>query len=57
MQRDDNLFSVEDRGDDETYFINHSCDGNLRMKDAFTLIARTDINKDEEITADYALWE
>jgi hypothetical protein len=57
MQRDDNLFSVEDRGDDETYFINHSCDGNLRMKDAFTLIARIDINNDEEITADYALWE
>jgi hypothetical protein len=27
------------------------------MKDAFTLIARIDINNDEEITADYALWE
>ncbi|EKD25266.1 MAG: Nuclear protein SET [uncultured bacterium (gcode 4)] len=57
MQRDDDLFSIEDRGDDDGYFVNHSCDGNLRMTEAFTLAARRDINKDEEITADYALWE
>lgn len=57
MQRDEDLFSIEERGDDQAYFINHSCDGNLWMKDAFTLIARVDINKDDEITADYALWE
>ena len=26
MQLDDNLYSVEERGDDRTYFMNHSCD-------------------------------
>ena len=57
MQRDTDLFSIEDRGDDDGYFVNHSCNGNLWMTDAFTLTARRDINKDEEITADYALWE
>jgi len=30
---------------------------NLWMKDAYTLIAKTDINRGEEITADYVLWE
>lgn len=57
MQRDENIFSVETRGNDDAYFINHSCNGNLWMKDACTLIARIKINKDDEITADYALWE
>ncbi|HEY1074493.1 MAG TPA: AAA family ATPase [Patescibacteria group bacterium] len=57
MQWDDNLFSIEDRGDDDAYFINHSCEPNLWMKDAYTLIARRDINPGEELTADYALWE
>ena len=57
MQWDDDLFSVEDRGDDQGYFINHSCDSNLWMQDAFTLIAKRDIIPNEEITADYALWE
>ena len=40
-----------------TYFTNHSCDPNIWMKDAVTLIARRDIQIDEELTADYALWE
>jgi uncharacterized protein len=57
MQWDDDLWSVEERGDDPTYFVNHSCDPNLWMQDAFTLIARKDIQRGEEITADYALWE
>ena len=57
MQWDDDLFSVEERGDDQGYFINHSCDANLWMEDAFTLIARREIDLGEEITADYALWE
>ncbi len=57
MQWDNNLFSFEDRGDDQTYFINHSCDSNLWMEDAFTLSAKRDIGEGEEITADYALWE
>ena len=57
MQRDEDLFSIEDRQEDDSYFINHSCNGNLWLKDAFTLAAKRDIEKDEEITADYALWE
>jgi len=57
MQWDEDLYSFEDRGDNASYFINHSCDSNLWMADAFTLIARRDIRQGEEITADYALWE
>lgn len=57
MQWDTDLYSVEDRGDDPAYFINHCCDGTLWMNDAFTLAARKDIAVGEEITADYALWE
>jgi len=57
MQLDDNLFSIEDHGDDLTYFMNHSCDPNVWMQDAVTLIARTDIQRGEELTADYAMWE
>jgi hypothetical protein len=57
MQWDDNLYSVEERGNDTGYFINHSCDPNIWMQDAFTLIARRAIQPGEELTADYALWE
>lgn len=38
MQWDIDLFSIEERGSDEGYFLNHSCDPNLWFKDAFTLI-------------------
>ena len=57
VQWDDNLFSIEDRGDDLGYFINHSCDPNAWMKDAFTIIAMRNIKIGEELTADYAIWE
>lgn len=57
MQWDDNLFSVEDRGDDLGYFINHSCDPNAWMKDAFTITAMRDIEIGEELTVDYVLWQ
>jgi len=57
MQFDDDLFSVEDRGETDTYFINHSCEPNVWMKDTFSLEAMRDINTGEELTADYALWE
>ncbi len=57
MQWDDDLFSVEDRGDDIGYYINHSCNANLWMQDAFTLVARIDIAEGQEITVDYALFE
>ncbi|MHA2255646.1 MAG: SET domain-containing protein [Candidatus Heimdallarchaeaceae archaeon] len=57
MQLDENLFSVEEEGEDPTYFMNHSCDPNVWMKDEVTLIARSDINIGEELTTDYALFE
>lgn len=57
MQWDKDLFSVETRGEDPTYNINHSCDPNAWMQDAFTLVASRPIATGEEITADYALWE
>jgi uncharacterized protein len=57
MQWDDDLWSIEVEGDDPVYSINHSCDPNVWMQDAYTLIARTDIQPGAEITADYALWE
>lgn len=57
LQWDDDLFSVEDRGDDMGYFINHSCDSNAWMKDAYALVAKRNIQVGEEVTADYALWE
>jgi hypothetical protein len=57
MQWDNDLYSIEDRGEDDGYFINHSCNSNLWMDGAFSLVARTDISEGEEATADYALWE
>jgi uncharacterized protein len=57
MQWDDELFSIEERGADDGYFINHSCDGNLWFRDAFTLEARKPIAQGEELTLDYALFE
>lgn len=57
LQWDDELFSIEERGEDDAYFINHSCDPNVWMDDAFTLTARRNIFLGEELTADYALWE
>ncbi len=57
MQFDDDLFTIEDRGDDLGYFINHSCDSNIWMSDISTLIAKRDIKIGEELTVDYALFE
>jgi len=57
MQWDDDLYSYEDRADDDGYFINHSCDPNIWMSDAYTLITSRDIKSGEELTVDYALFE
>lgn len=56
MHLDSDLYSVETRREDRSYFMNHSCDPNVWMSDAFTLEARKDIQKGEELTADYAMW-
>lgn len=37
--------------------LNHSCDSNLWMRDAITLVTRDVIEEDEELTLDGALWE
>jgi SET domain-containing protein len=57
MQWDDDLFSIEEKGGDDGYFLNHSCDSNLWLNDAFTLVARRAIERGEELTLDYALFE
>jgi hypothetical protein len=56
LQWDDDLYSYEIRGDDNGYSINHSCNSNLWMDDAYTFTARRDIQKGEELTIDYALF-
>jgi uncharacterized protein len=57
MQWDEGLFSIEHRGGDPGYFINHSCDPVLWFADAFTLQARRLILPGDELTLDYALFE
>lgn len=57
MQWDDDLFSIEEKEADDGYFLNHSCDSNLGFKNAFTLVARRDIEPGEELTLDYVLFE
>ena len=37
-------------------YLNHSCDANTWLTDAFTLTARRDIEPGEEITLDQATW-
>ena len=51
------IFSYKDRGDDPTYFHNHSCEPNTWMEDAVTLSARRNIRTNEELTIDYAMFE
>ncbi len=57
IQLDDDLYSIEERGEDQTYFMNHSCDPNVWMADAVTLVTRRGISPGEELTMDYALFE
>lgn len=38
-------------------YLNHSCDPNTWLVDAVTVVARRDINADEEITLDSATWD
>ncbi len=39
------------------YQMNHSCDSNVWMRDAVTLVTRDVVEEDEELTIDYAMWE
>ena len=56
MQWDDDIFSYETSENSDNYVINHSCDPNCWMIDAYTLTARRDIGTGEEITVDCALF-
>jgi len=56
MQWDDDVFSYETPNADPAFSINHSCDPNVWMEDAFTLTARRKISAGEELTTDYGLW-
>jgi uncharacterized protein len=51
------LASRADAPDHADQFLNHSCEPNVWMRDEVTLAARQDIAVEEELTADYALWE
>lgn len=57
MQWDSQVYSVETDDDDAAFKINHGCDPNIWMQDAFTIVARADIAAGVELLADYALWE
>ena len=38
-------------------YLNHSCNPNLWLVDALTIVARTYIEPDQELTFDYSTWE
>lgn len=57
MQWDVELFSIERRGGDPGYFINHCCDPTLWFRDVFMLEARRPVRPGDELTLDYALFE
>ena len=43
--------------DSPDYWLNHSCDPNAWLNDEIRLVARREIERGEEVMADYALWE
>lgn len=59
IQTDDDLFfaATEDKEFEDTDYINHSCDPNCGVRDSLKIVAMKDIEKDEEITFDYAMSE
>lgn len=57
VQWGEDLFSIEGDGDDPNYYINHSCDPNVWLINYFSLAAKRNIKKGEELTVDYSTWE
>ncbi len=59
IQVDEDLWSIEPKAapEDDTYFINHSCNPNVWMVDGITFVAARDIKTGEELTTDYSLFE
>ena len=56
MQWDEDLYTVSDSDVGLAYYVNHSCDPNTWMIDAFTLSAMTNIKPNTEISVDYSLF-
>src|SRR3989304_2506173 len=58
IQVEQDLWSVEPRAspEDDTYFINHSCNPNVWMDNGVTFSAKRNIRKGEELTVDYAMF-
>ena len=59
QQIDNNLWDVFDyitRNEDPSYNHNHSCSPNTWMKDEVTIIAKNNIDRNEELTIDYAMF-
>jgi len=56
MQWDDDLFSHPTGGEETAYRINHCCEPNVWMQDAFTLTAREEIEAGRELTIDHAMF-
>ncbi|MBN8866895.1 MAG: SET domain-containing protein [Solirubrobacterales bacterium] len=42
---------------DASDYINHSCDSNLGLVDAVTVVSKRSIHRGEELTCDYSYWE
>jgi uncharacterized protein len=57
MQWDEDLFTIDDGRKTIGYFVNHSCDPNLGMAGPYALVAMRNIQVDEELCPDYAMWE
>ena len=51
------LAGAPDEPREITDYINHSCDSNVWMQNAITLIVRRAIQPDQEVTVDYALFQ
>lgn len=47
---------VSDDSESIDEYLNHSCDPNTWMTDQITMVARRDIEPDEEITLDWVMW-
>ncbi|MEK6964347.1 MAG: SET domain-containing protein-lysine N-methyltransferase [Nanoarchaeota archaeon] len=50
------LGSPLDAPDVPDQYLNHSCEPNVWLMDEVTLVTRRDIDRGEEITADYSTW-
>ena len=55
LQVEEDLYLVPDAVDEPADFVNHACEPNAVLSGQITLVARRDIEIDEEICFDYAM--